>query len=224
MLTTLASSNTGMQARQMLERKPPTWASTLSSTSSFSALRRPTSGLDSSSAIDELDRPAVDAAVLVDAVDRHLQADQRGLAAGSAGARQRLLGADLVGLWPRRKRRARAPAPACVAPSAPADAPYPITRRRVTLPRYQKSCASARRSIFQPWLVPLRISRSGTVNRPRERAERRSNVPNCPSAERGGRLRRALPASRGNERRTPADAASNRGIPSPPSGVLRGSD
>ena len=38
----------------------------------------------------DLDRPAVDAARLVDAVDRHLQADQRGLAAGRARARQRL--------------------------------------------------------------------------------------------------------------------------------------
>ena len=35
---------------------------------------------------------------LVDAVGRHLQADQRGLAAGRAGARQRLFGADLVRL------------------------------------------------------------------------------------------------------------------------------
>ena len=47
---------------------------------------------------DDLDRPAVDAAVLVDAVDRHLQTDQRGLAAGRAGARQRLQRADLEGL------------------------------------------------------------------------------------------------------------------------------
>ena len=46
----------------------------------------------------DLDRPAVDAAGLVDAVDRHLQADQRGLAAGGGRARQRLQRADLVGL------------------------------------------------------------------------------------------------------------------------------
>ena len=112
MLTTLFSSNTGMQARQMLERKPPTWASTLSSTSSFSVLRRPTSGLDSSSATIELDRPAVDAAGLVDAVDRHLQADQRGLAAGGGRARERLQRADLVGLGLAEGRAATAPAPA----------------------------------------------------------------------------------------------------------------
>ncbi len=47
---------------------------------------------------DELDRPAIDAARLVDAVDRHLDADQGGLAAGRAGARERLQRADLVGL------------------------------------------------------------------------------------------------------------------------------
>ena len=47
---------------------------------------------------DQLDRTAVDAAVLVDAVGRHLQADHRGLAAGGAGAGQRLLGTDLIGL------------------------------------------------------------------------------------------------------------------------------
>ncbi len=47
----------------------------------------------------EFDRPAVDAAALVDAVGRHLQSDHRGLAAGGAGAGQRLLGADLVGFF-----------------------------------------------------------------------------------------------------------------------------
>ena len=46
----------------------------------------------------DLDRPAVDAAGLVDAVHRHLQADQRGLAAGCARAGQRLQRSDLVGL------------------------------------------------------------------------------------------------------------------------------
>ena len=59
----------------------------------------------------DLDRPAVDAAHLVDAVDRHLQADQGGLAAGRARARQRLQRADLVrlglteGRLPRRRHQ-----------------------------------------------------------------------------------------------------------------------
>src|SRR5271169_5009995 len=47
---------------------------------------------------DQLDRTAIDAAAVVDAVDRHLQADHRGLAAGGAGARERLLRTDLIGL------------------------------------------------------------------------------------------------------------------------------
>ena len=47
---------------------------------------------------DELDRPAVDAAGLVDAVNGHLGADQSRLAARGSGSRQRLQRADLVWL------------------------------------------------------------------------------------------------------------------------------
>ena len=47
-------------------------------------LRRPTSGFEFVVGDDQLDRPAVDAAVLVDAIDGHLQADHRGLAAERA--------------------------------------------------------------------------------------------------------------------------------------------
>src|SRR5262249_6309278 len=43
---------------------------------------------------DQFDRAAVNAAGTVDAVDRHLQSDNYGLAAGGAGAGQRLLRAD----------------------------------------------------------------------------------------------------------------------------------
>ena len=61
---------------------------------------------------DQLDRPAEDAAGLVDAVDRHLQPDQRRLAAQRGDAGQRLLGADPVGLLGlRRGRRATARPP-----------------------------------------------------------------------------------------------------------------
>ena len=45
---------------------------------------------------DQLDRPAIDATRLVDAVDRHLQAHQGGLAACGTRTRQGLLGPDLV--------------------------------------------------------------------------------------------------------------------------------
>ena len=47
---------------------------------------------------DQLDRPAVDAARLVDAVDRHLRSDQRRLADYGGTARQRLQAADPVRL------------------------------------------------------------------------------------------------------------------------------
>ena len=71
---------------------------------------------------DHLKRPAVDAAGLIDAVDRHLQADHRGLAAERRRARERLQRTDLVRLglaecgapWRRhqhgRAQRAAAPA------------------------------------------------------------------------------------------------------------------
>src|SRR6202167_6377404 len=58
MLRIFDSCQTGMQARQMLDRKPPTWASILSSSTIFSVFWRATSGLDSSSAItSSLGRP-----------------------------------------------------------------------------------------------------------------------------------------------------------------------
>src|SRR6516165_9871356 len=119
MLTTLYSSNTGMQARQMLERKPPTWTSTLSSTRSFSTLRRPTSGLDSSSAIC-----TPTSAVLPPAAP-----------APESGCSVPIL----YGLaWP--NAACHGAGTSMVAPSAPAAAEvYPISLRRVTLPRYQNA-------------------------------------------------------------------------------------
>ena len=98
MLTILASSNTGMQARQTLERKPPSCASMLSSTTQLLGLAAADVGLGLVVGDDQLDGTAVDAADLVDAVDRHLHADQGGLAAGGRRARERLQRADLVGL------------------------------------------------------------------------------------------------------------------------------
>src|SRR5215471_21232892 len=46
---------------------------------------------------DQLDGPATDAARFVDAVDRHLHPDERGLAAIGGNTGQRLLCAELVG-------------------------------------------------------------------------------------------------------------------------------
>src|SRR6266850_7046350 len=47
---------------------------------------------------DQLDGPAIDATRMIDTLDGHLGADQRGLAAGRAGAGERLEHADLVRL------------------------------------------------------------------------------------------------------------------------------
>src|SRR5437870_7358554 len=66
MLTILCSAQIGMQARQTLDRNPPHATSTLSSTASFSILRRPTSGFDSSSAtISSTGRPLIPPDLLI---------------------------------------------------------------------------------------------------------------------------------------------------------------
>ena len=122
MLTILASSHTGMQAMQMLDRKPPTWTSMTVLLHHFRGLLARNGRRALVVGDDQLDRTAVDAARGVDAVGRHLQTDNGGLAAGGAGARERLLGADLErlggaeGRTPRRRHqhhgadRAAAPA------------------------------------------------------------------------------------------------------------------
>jgi len=74
---------------------------------------------------DQLDRPAVDAARFVDAVDGHLDAHHGRFADDRSGAGQRLHRADLVGLGlgegdaPRRRqdRRAKGNRTPCRAPS-----------------------------------------------------------------------------------------------------------
>ena len=103
MLTILCSSQTGMQARQTLDRKPPTCDVDLVLDGQLLRLAAPDIGLRFVVGDDQLDRPAVDAARLVDPVNRHLHTDQRGLAAGRAGAGERLQRADLVGLRGRAK-------------------------------------------------------------------------------------------------------------------------
>src|SRR6516164_1893053 len=97
MLSTSYSSNTGMQARQMLEEAPDVHVD-LVFDQQLLDLAAPDVGLGLVVRHDQLDWPTVDAAGLVDASDRHLHADQRGLAAGGASTGKRLLGTDLVGL------------------------------------------------------------------------------------------------------------------------------
>ena len=154
-----------MQARQTLERKPPCVGVDLVLDHELLGLAAADVGLRLVVGDDQLDRPAVDAARLVDAVDRHLHADQRGLAAGRRRARQRLQRADLVGLGlaeggPPRRRHQHGRAE-----RAGAAAPRPSSRRRVTLPLYQKSFGpilrlSSRRTLR---VSPLESSRIHVV-------------------------------------------------------------
>src|SRR6267143_589572 len=134
MLTTWYSSNTGMQARQMLERKPPRWTSTLSSTRSFSVLRRPTSGLDSSSAMtSSIGRPLMPPDLLMrsTAICRPTSAVLPPAApAPDSGCRV----PTLYGLaWPKAARHGAGTS--MTAPSAPAVAPPSGREARLAIRR-----------------------------------------------------------------------------------------
>ena len=170
MLTILYSSQTGMQARQTLERTPPTWASILSSIDQLLGLAAADIGLRFVVRDDQLDRPAVDAARFVDAVDRHLHADQCRLADDRGGARQRLHRADLVGLGRAESGPATAPARALrrARPRSPAA-------RRPEPPGAASVCRSTARHSFEP---PVRLNRFslsliGVRRRPRHRLRHR---------------------------------------------------
>ena len=63
MLTILASSQTGMQARQILERKPPHMGIDLVLVHQLAGLAAPDIGLGFIVGDDQLDRPAVDPAL-----------------------------------------------------------------------------------------------------------------------------------------------------------------
>src|SRR5258708_20470566 len=136
MLTILASSQTGMQARHMLERKPPTCMSILSSSTSFCALRRATSGLDSSSATtSSTGRPLMPPDLLMrsTAISTPTSAV---LPPAAPAPESGCMVPSLYGLsWPKAARHGAGTN--MVAPSTPA--PHPTRRRRVTLPLYQNA-------------------------------------------------------------------------------------
>ena len=140
MLTILASSQTGMQARQILERKPPTWTSIWSSSTIFCVLRRATSGFDSSSAItSSTGRPLMPPFLLMRsaAICSPISAVLPPAApAPDSGCSEPILKALAA---PKAARHGAGTS--IIAPIAPP--PQPTRRRRVTLPRYQKSCAQA---------------------------------------------------------------------------------
>src|SRR5262249_1830450 len=150
MLTILASSQTGMHARQMLERKPPQWASIWSSSTSLLVLRRPTSGLDSSSAmISSIGRPFTPPALLIRSTA--ICTPTSAVLPPAAPAPDRGLIAPTVGGSARPKATRHGAATSMTAPIAPP--PQPTPRRRVTLPPYQKSCAQS--SSFHFSLISL---------------------------------------------------------------------
>src|SRR5215813_10332273 len=139
MLTILASSQTGMQARQMLERKPPTCASILSSSTSFCALRRPTSGLDSSSATrSSIGRPLMPPDLLMRSTAISTPTSEV-LPPAAPAPESGCMVPILYGLaWPNAARHGAGTNR--VAPSTPV--PHPTRLRRVTLPLYQSSLDS----------------------------------------------------------------------------------
>ena len=98
MLTILASCQTGMQARQILDRKPPTWASILSSCTIFSVFCRATAGELSSSAMSSsTGRPLMPPLLLMRSA-AICKPTTAVLPPAAPAPGQRLLGADLVGL------------------------------------------------------------------------------------------------------------------------------
>jgi hypothetical protein len=133
-----------MQARHTFDKKPPTCASILSSSTSFSVARRPTSGLDSSSAtIKSTGRPLMPPILLMRSTA--MNADERGPAAGSGVAGQRLQDADLIGRGlakgrpPRRRHQHRRRTSGCTptehAPPRDLGAPeFPLLAHRGSFP------------------------------------------------------------------------------------------
>ena len=168
----------------------------------------------------DLDRPAVDAAVLVDAVDRHLQADQRGLAAGSAGARERLLRADLVGLGLAECRAAMAPAPASSRRAR--RRPQPTTRAarhlaavpEVLRPLFFFPLFSHRESSLWISLAPIATRACGAVCKRHLNLEKRQFRPHAAA-------RQASSAAAERVTARPCRTA-RRGIASPPLPALGG--
>src|SRR6516165_5376539 len=194
MLTILYSSNTGMQARQMLERKPPTCTSTLSSTNSFSTLRRPTSGLDSSSAtISSIGRPLMPPDLLMRSTA--ICTPTSAVLPPAAPAPDSGCSVPILYGLACPKAACHGAGTSMLAPSAPAAAePYPINRRRVTLPRYQN--VSPQSCVFASSVI-VGSSQAGCNG-----ADTRHDNCRCPSAQRvagnpyRSRLSKPGPASR----------------------------
>src|SRR5580704_15942053 len=138
MLRILASSQTGMQAMQMLDKKPPTWMSILSSCTIFAVFCRATAGeLSSSEMTSSIGRPLMPPEALMRsaAICRPTTAVLPPAApAPDSGCSEPILN----GLAAPNAARHGA-GTSIMAPIAPP--PQPTRVRRVTLPRYQMSSA-----------------------------------------------------------------------------------
>src|ERR1700691_1274028 len=154
MLTILASSQTGMQARQMLDRKPPTCRSILSSCTSLAVFCRATAGELSSSAItSSIGRPLTPPEALMRsaAICRPTTAVLPPAApAPDSGCSEPILNG-----WAAPKAARHGAGTSMAAPIAPA--PQPTMLRRVTLPRYQISLAHASSFHFSTIVLFLQL-------------------------------------------------------------------
>src|SRR6478752_2748798 len=187
MLTILASSQTGMHARQMLERKPPQWASIRSSSTSLLVLRRPTSGLDSSSAtISSIGRPLTPPMPLMRST-AICTPTSAVLPPAAPAPDSGLIAPTLYGFaWPNAARHGAGTS--INAPIAPP--PQPTTRRRVTLPLYQKSCAQTSSFHFSviAHVLPLDLSVHEKHTRARKRGRGRRIAGSRKTTRRNGAL------------------------------------
>src|SRR5262249_20034091 len=116
----------------------------------------------------ELDRPTVDAAALVDAVDRHLDADQRGLAARGRRARQGLERPDLEGLGlterlPPRSRRQHSRPQVARRPGGQTEEAPP---RRLAAPPHVARPGLVLPAFRHRHILPARVSECRPKSRP----------------------------------------------------------
>src|SRR5262249_6309276 len=138
MLTILASSQTGMQARQMLDKKPPTCTSILLSCTILVVFCRATAGeLSSSTTINSTGRPLMPPELLMRSIaicNPTITVLRRAAPAPDSGCSEPIRNGLAA---PNAARHASGTS--IMAPIAPP--PQPTRVRRVSLPRYQMSSA-----------------------------------------------------------------------------------
>src|SRR6266481_2176303 len=153
--------------------------STLSSTTSFSVLRRPTSGFDSSSATtSSIGRPLTPPDLLMRSTA--ICTPTSAVLPPAAPAPESGCSVPILYGLACPKAACHGAGTSMLAPSAPAAAePYPINRRRVTLPRYQN--ASLQSCVFASSVI-VSSSQAGCSG-----ADACHNDCQCPSARRAAR-------------------------------------